>query len=177
MKKKNIFPNCILFNFFFFFLNFQRAICRDQAKQNIERRTFPIQEPTGNQGTWDLSSPTSRNWMQPIIWMSLEADLSSESIDKNPVILTFWILALWDPNQRSLSKPIQTSELQSCELKNGYCFRPLNLRWFVTYRLPWWLSGKESTFSAGCIRDMSLIPGSGRYLLEEGMAIHFSILA
>ena len=27
-------------------------------------------------------------------------------------------------------------------------------------RLPWWLSGKDSTYSAG---DMSLIPGSGRF--------------
>ena len=101
------------------------------GKQSIEKRTFPSQEPTSNPGTSDLSSSTSRNWIQPIIWMSLEADLSSESIDKNLVILTFWILALWEGNQRSLSKPTQTSELQSCELINGYCFRPLNLQWFV----------------------------------------------
>ena len=39
--------------------------------------------------------------------------------------------------------------------------------------LPWWLSGKESTYNAG---DTGSIPGSGRSL-EEEMATHSSILA
>ena len=30
-------------------------------------------------------------------------------------------------------------------------------------RLPWWLSGKESTCNAGAARDAGSIPGSGRY--------------
>ena len=125
-EKKKSSPN--VSSFLFVFLE---GLMQGPGKQNIEKRTFPSQEPTSNPGASDLSSSTSRNWIQPIIWMSLEADLSSESIDKNLVILTFWILALWEGNQRSLSKPTQTSELQSCELINGYCFRPLNLQWFV----------------------------------------------
>ena len=34
----------------------------------------------------------------------------------------------------------------------------------LTYirRLPWWLSGKESSCNAGGIGDMGLIPGCGR---------------
>ena len=39
--------------------------------------------------------------------------------------------------------------------------------------LPWWLSGKESTYNAG---DTGSIPGSGRSL-EEEMATRSSILA
>ena len=33
-----------------------------------------------------------------------------------------------------------------------------------TFGLPWWLSVKESTFSAGDAGDLGLIPGSGSYL-------------
>ena len=29
--------------------------------------------------------------------------------------------------------------------------------------LPWWLSGKESTYSAGDMEDMGSVPGSGRF--------------
>ena len=32
----------------------------------------------------------------------------------------------------------------------------------VKARLPWWLSGKESTYNAGDLRDTGSIPGSGR---------------
>ena len=32
----------------------------------------------------------------------------------------------------------------------------------VKARLPWWLSGKESTYDAGDVRDTGSIPGSGR---------------
>ena len=47
----------------------------------------------------------------------------------------------------------------------------------MTYmRLPRWLSGKESAYKAGSIRDAGSISGSGRSL-EEGMATHSSILA
>ena len=47
----------------------------------------------------------------------------------------------------------------------------------MTYmRLPRLLSGKESAYNAGGVRDMGLIPGSERSL-EEGMATHSSILA
>ena len=31
------------------------------------------------------------------------------------------------------------------------------------WRLPWWLSGKESACSAGVARDTGSIPGSGRF--------------
>ena len=48
---------------------------------------------------------------------------------------------------------------------------------YMTYmRLPRWLSGKESAYNAGGVRDVGLIPGSERSL-EEGMATHSSILA
>ena len=42
--------------------------------------------------------------------------------------------------------------------------------------LPWWLSGKESTCSAGAAGDTGSIPGLGRFL-EEDMATHSGILA
>ena len=41
------------------------------------------------------------------------------------------------------------------------------------YGLPWWLSSKESAGDSG---EMGSLSGLGRSL-EEGMAIHFSILA
>ena len=37
------------------------------------------------------------------------------------------------------------------------------------YKLPWWLSSKESTFKAGDTGDAGLIPGSERSL-EEGVS-------
>ena len=46
----------------------------------------------------------------------------------------------------------------------------------VSFGLPWWLSGKESTCSAGDAGDMGKIPG-WEDPLEEGMATHSSILA
>ena len=46
----------------------------------------------------------------------------------------------------------------------------------VFWGLPWWLSGKESTCSAGAAGDTGSIPGLGRFL-EEGMATHSGILA
>ena len=44
-------------------------------------------------------------------------------------------------------------------------------------RLPRWLTGKESACNAGDAGDTGLIPGLGRYPLEEEMATHSSILA
>ena len=44
------------------------------------------------------------------------------------------------------------------------------------WRLPQWLSGKESACNAGATGDAGSIPGSGDPL-EEGMATHSSILA
>ena len=43
-------------------------------------------------------------------------------------------------------------------------------------RLPWWLSGKESTCKAGDAGDMGLIPGSGRSP-GKGNGTYSSILA
>ena len=43
--------------------------------------------------------------------------------------------------------------------------------------LPWWLSGKESAFSAGDARDVGSIPGLGRYLGEgNGSPLQYSCL-
>ena len=47
---------------------------------------------------------------------------------------------------------------------------------YQALQLPQWLSGKESTCSAGDTGDAGLIPGLGRSL-EEGMATHSSIFA
>ena len=44
---------------------------------------------------------------------------------------------------------------------------------FTLIRLPWWLSGKDSAFSAG---EPALIPGL-EDPLEKGLATHFGILA
>ena len=43
--------------------------------------------------------------------------------------------------------------------------RVLPVRYPLLYldRLPWWLSGKESTCNAGAIGDTSSIPKSGRF--------------
>ena len=46
----------------------------------------------------------------------------------------------------------------------------------VFWGLPSWLSGKESTCSAGDAGDTVSIPGLGRFL-EEDMATHSGILA
>ena len=43
--------------------------------------------------------------------------------------------------------------------------------------LPWWLSSEESPCNAGATGNVGLIPGSGRSSLEDGMAVHSSILA
>ena len=45
--------------------------------------------------------------------------------------------------------------------------------YYVLWRLPWWLSGKESTCNAG---DTGSVPG-WEEPLKEGMATHSSILA
>ena len=47
---------------------------------------------------------------------------------------------------------------------------------FFLWRLPQWLSGKESACNAGTTGDAGLIPGSGDPL-EESLATHSSILA
>ena len=49
---------------------------------------------------------------------------------------------------------------------------------YTLLRLPWWLSGKESSWNAGNAGDTGLIPGLGQCdALEEGIVIHSSILA
>ena len=45
------------------------------------------------------------------------------------------------------------------------------------YGLSQWLSSKEYACNAVDTGDVGSIPGSGRYPLEEGMAIHSSIVA
>ena len=43
--------------------------------------------------------------------------------------------------------------------------------------LPWWLSGKESTWTAGDARDVGVIPGSGRFPGEgNGNPLQYSCL-
>ena len=54
------------------------------------------------------------------------------------------------------------------------CTTSLFMGWYQALQLPQWLSGKESTCSAGDTGDVGLIPGLGRSL-EEGMATHSSI--
>ena len=34
--------------------------------------------------------------------------------------------------------------------------------YYIKNGLPWWLSGKESTYNAGATEDVGLIPGLGR---------------
>ena len=46
---------------------------------------------------------------------------------------------------------------------------------YIVSGLPCWLSGKQSAWNAGDIRDMGSIPGS-EDPLEEDVATHFSIL-
>ena len=60
--------------------------------------------------------------------------------------------------------------------KEPLTFCQISFFLFFKFWLPWWLSGKEPACNAGAAGDISLIPGSGRYL-EEGMATHPSILA
>ena len=48
------------------------------------------------------------------------------------------------------------------------------------YKLPWWLTGKESTCNAGVTGDAGLIPGSSldwEDPLQEGMTTHSRIFA
>ena len=41
--------------------------------------------------------------------------------------------------------------------------------------IPWWLSGKESSFHAGATRDVGLITGSGRSpRVGHGNPLHYS---
>ena len=43
--------------------------------------------------------------------------------------------------------------------------------------IPWWLSGKESSFHAGATRDVGLIAGSGRSpRVGHGNPLHYSCL-
>ena len=54
----------------------------------------------------------------------------------------------------NLVKLIRTSDLQNCRTINSCGLKPREL--------PWWLSGKETSCSAGDDGDMGSIPGSGR---------------
>ena len=56
------------------------------------------------------------------------------------------------------------------------CFHDVCKPSLITYRLPRWLSGKESTCQAGDTEDSGSVPGSENPL-EEEMATHSNILA
>lgn len=77
------------------------------------------------QGNRVFSPMTTRNWILPMTWMTLEADSSP---DKTPARQNFHFH--FDPMQRTHASPSR-SDLQKYELINGCCFKLLK-PWFVT---------------------------------------------
>ena len=56
-----------------------------------------------------------------------------------------------------------STQVNGCNLSlNSLSTSIFQLVYILRWGLPWWLSGKESTFKAGATRDSSLIPGLGR---------------
>ena len=64
-----------------------------------------------------------------------------------------------------------------CKVTNVYCNGDFSVFYILIKGPPWWLSGKDSTYSAGATGNLGLIPGSGRSPGEgNGNPLQYSCL-
>ena len=64
-----------------------------------------------------------------------------------------------------------------CKVTNVYCNGDFSVFYILIKGPPWWLSGKDSTNSAGATGDLGSIPGSGRFPGEgNGNPLQYSCL-
>ena len=64
-----------------------------------------------------------------------------------------------------------------CKVTNVYCNGDFSVFYILIKGPPWWLSGKDSTNSAGATGDLASIPGSGRFPGEgNGNPLQYSCL-
>lgn len=75
----------------------------------------------------DLSSSTTRSWILPIKWMSLEVNSSLGPLDKNPGWPTPWCQPCETLGRKSSWTMPGLWPTENCELINLHHFRPLHL--------------------------------------------------